>query len=60
MSLIGLLVVVIILGLLLYVVQMLPIPQPFKNAAIVIVVLIAIIFLLGLIGVVPLGDVRIS
>jgi hypothetical protein len=47
MSLVGLLVVVIIIGLLLYLVQWLPLAQPFKVAAVVIIVLIGILWLLG-------------
>ena len=45
--LISLLIVVLVLGLLLYVVQILPIAQPFKTAAIVIVAVIAVVYLLG-------------
>lgn len=59
MSLVGLLVVVIIAGLLFWLVQTLPIPQPWKNIALVIVVLIVIFWLLGAIGVLPQG-IRIS
>ncbi len=47
MSLIGLLVAVIVIGLLLYLVSILPIQAPFKTIAYVVVVLIAIVWLLG-------------
>jgi hypothetical protein len=50
MSLIGLLVVVIIFGLLLWLVGMLPIDPPFKTVAYVIVVVILIIYLLQTLG----------
>ncbi|HEY1878417.1 MAG TPA: Thivi_2564 family membrane protein [Caulobacteraceae bacterium] len=48
--LIPLLVVVIIVGLLLYLIQILPIGAPFKNIAYVLVVLICIIWLLSRFG----------
>lgn len=53
MDLITLLVVVIIIGILFYVLSILPIPQPFKNIAYCVLGLIAVVWLLGLIGVVP-------
>lgn len=53
MSLITLLVVVLILGLVIYLVDIIPLPPPFKTVALVIVVLIAIVYLAGLIGVGP-------
>jgi hypothetical protein len=53
MSLISLLVLVIVLGLVLTLVRMLPIEEPFKN----IVIIIAILALLGGIGVIPVGRV---
>jgi hypothetical protein len=43
-----LLIIVIILGVVVYLVQMAPLPQPFKWAAIAIVCLIAILYLLSL------------
>lgn len=55
MSLIGLLVFVIILGLLYWCITLLPLPQPFKNIAIVILILICIVFLLNSLGVVGSG-----
>jgi hypothetical protein len=54
MSLIGLLILVIVVGLLLYLVQVLPLQAPFKTVALVLVVLIAIVWLLGGSGVVHL------
>jgi hypothetical protein len=57
MSLIGLLIFIIIVGLLYWCVTLLPIPQPFKNIALVIVILICIIFLLNSLGVVGTGPV---
>ena len=45
--LIDLLIMVIVFGLLFYLVGMLPIAQPFKTAAQVILIIIAIVFLLG-------------
>ncbi len=45
--LIDLLVMVIVMGLLYWLVTLLPIPQPFKNVAIVIIVVICIIWLLS-------------
>jgi heme A synthase len=59
MDLISLLVVVIILGLLIYAVGLLPLPRPFKTVAHVIVVLIAIIYLLGMLGYGPGVNLRI-
>lgn len=47
MSLLGLLIAVIVIGLLLYLVQLLPLQAPFKTIAMVLVVLIAIVWLLG-------------
>jgi hypothetical protein len=48
--LIELLVAVIVMGLLYWLVTLLPIPQPFKNIAIVIIVVICIIWLLSFTG----------
>jgi hypothetical protein len=48
--LISLLVAVIIIGLIFYVLSMLPIPQPWANIAKVILVVIVIIWLLGFTG----------
>lgn len=57
MSLVGLLVFILIVGLLYWCVTLLPLPQPFKNIALVIVILICIIFLLNSLGVVGSGPV---
>lgn len=48
--LIDLLILVIIVGLLFYVLSVLPIPQPWLNIAKVILVLIVILWLLGMVG----------
>lgn len=47
MSLVGLLIAVIVVGLLVYLIRMLPIDEPFKNIAIIVLVIILIIWLLG-------------
>jgi hypothetical protein len=47
MDLISLLVAVIVIGLLCWLVTMLPMPQPFKQIATVVMVLICIVWLLG-------------
>lgn len=54
-TLIYLLILCITFGLIYYIVTLLPLPQPFKNVAIIIVVLIMVLILLGvLLGAVPL------
>ena len=60
MTLLGLLVLCIVFGLLLYLVRLLPLEPPFKTAALVILIVIAILVLLGMVGVVPLGNLRIN
>jgi hypothetical protein len=51
MDLISLFVIIIVFGLIFYCVQaLMPIPQPFKNVALVIVVLFFILFLLDRVG----------
>lgn len=45
--LIDLLVAVIVMGLIYYIVTILPLPQPFKNVAIIIVLIICVIWLLS-------------
>lgn len=55
MSLIGLLVFVIIVGLLIYLVRLLPLPDPFRTIAYVILVIIAILWLVSALGVVSMG-----
>jgi heme A synthase len=52
MTLISLLVAIVIIGLLLWLVSVLPIPAQFKTAAYILVVLIAILVLVGYI---PIG-----
>jgi hypothetical protein len=48
--LISLLIAVIVIGLIFYVLSLLPIPQPWANIAKVILVVIVIIWLLGFVG----------
>jgi uncharacterized membrane protein len=59
MDLMSLLIAVIVLGLLFYVVGLLPLPAPFKTIAHVIVIVIAIIYLLGLMGYGPGVNLRV-
>jgi hypothetical protein len=47
MSLVSLLVLVIVAGLIWYLITLLPLPAPFKQVAMVIVILIAILVLVG-------------
>lgn len=58
MTLIGLLVVVIILGLIVYLVQLLPLPAPFKTVAMVLVILVAIVWLCEQAGFLGGGTLR--
>lgn len=58
MSLVGLLVVVIVFGLLMYCVSLLPLPSPWNTIARVILILIAIVWLLNMLGVFAGGTVR--
>jgi hypothetical protein len=44
--LISLLIMCLVLGLLYYLIQMLPLPPPFKQIALVVIIIIAIIWLL--------------
>lgn len=44
--LISLLIAVLVIGLLIWLIQMLPLPDPFKTIAMVIVVIIALLWLL--------------
>jgi hypothetical protein len=50
MDLLSLLLIVIVFGLIYYCVTLLPIPAPFKTIAVVIVLIVAIVYLFGLIG----------
>jgi hypothetical protein len=56
--LITLLVAVIVIGLLYWIVQLMPLPAPFKNIALCIVLVIALLWLLSFAGVLPHGWVR--
>jgi hypothetical protein len=58
MDLVSLLIAVIVLGLLIYVVGLLPLPAPFKTIAYVIVIVIAILYLLGVLGIGPGVNLR--
>jgi len=53
--LIYLIIILIIFGVILYAINALPIQQPFKNIAYILVILVLLLILLSLIGVVPLG-----
>lgn len=53
--LISILIFCIVLGLLYYLVTLLPLPDPFKTIALVVVILIAIIWLLDSFGGLNLG-----
>lgn len=53
--LISLLVTILVIGLLVYLVQMIPLPQPWKQIALVVVIIIAIVWLLRFLGIVPAG-----
>lgn len=53
MNLVNLLIAVVILGIVFYLVGVLPIAYPFKTAAQVLVALIALIYFLGLLGIGP-------
>jgi len=59
MSLIGLLIFVIILGLIFWVIGMIPIPAPFKTIAYVVLAVIILIYLLEMLGALgPIGTLR--
>ena len=47
--LISLLIAILVIGLIIYLIRLLPLEEPWKTAAIAIVVVIAIIWLLGFI-----------
>jgi hypothetical protein len=49
-TLVVLLVVLVVCGLVCYCVNLLPLPAPFKNLALVVVILISILFILGGVG----------
>ena len=48
--LVSLLIAILVIGLIVYLVQILPLPPPFKTAAICVVVVICIIWLLSMFG----------
>ena len=48
--LISLLIAILVIGLLIWLIQMIPLPEPFRTVAIVIVAIIAIIWLLESLG----------
>ncbi len=50
MSLISLLIFIIILGLIVWVIGLLPLPDPFKTIAYVVVVVFVLIYLLEVLG----------
>lgn len=60
MDLMSLLIAVIVLGLLIYVIGLLPLPAPFKMIANVIAIVIAIIYLLGVLGYGPGVNLRVK
>ncbi len=51
--LISLLVMVIVLGVVYYIITLLPLPQPWKNIAIILFLLIALLLFLSYVGVIP-------
>ena len=57
MTLVGLLIVVIVFGLICWCVNALPIQQPFKTIALVILVVILLLWLLGSFGLFAAGPV---
>jgi len=56
--LIYLIILCVIFGLVIYVIQYIPLAQPFKTVIICLAALILILILLSMIGVVPLGTPR--
>lgn len=48
--LITLLITVIVIGLIVYLVTLIPLPDPWRTIAMVLIILIAIIYLLGMLG----------
>ena len=60
MSLVSLIVTLVILGLVMWLVNQLPIEPPFKQIIQVIVILVLILWLLGLVGLIPGGVLRIN
>lgn len=58
--LIHLLILIIVLGAVVWIVRLIPLPPPWHNIALVLVAVIAIVYLLGLIDVVPLGHLSVD
>jgi heme A synthase len=56
--LISLLILIVIFGAIFYVIRIIPIEEPFKTAAYVVILLIFILVLLGLIGIIPGWPIR--
>jgi hypothetical protein len=50
MSLVGILIALVILGLIYWLITMLPLPAPFKQIAMVIMIIIAILWLASMVG----------
>jgi hypothetical protein len=59
MSLISLIVVVIVVALVYWMATLLPIPQPFKNIVLVLVILLAILWLLSAAGLISGLNLRV-
>jgi hypothetical protein len=57
MSLVGLLVFIIIMGLLYWVVTLIPLPAPFKTIALVVLLLICIVYLASAFGLFASGPI---
>jgi hypothetical protein len=58
MDLVSLLILIIVMGLLYYLVMLLPLPAPFKTIAQVVVILICIVWLIGGGGPISIGHLR--
>lgn len=52
-TLISLLVLVLVLGLIFYVVRLIPLPPPFQTVTLVILAIIAILYLVSMLGALP-------
>jgi hypothetical protein len=57
MSLIGLLVFVIVVGVIFYVLSLLPLPEPWKKIATILLCLIVLLYLLSALGIVAAGPI---
>lgn len=58
MPIISILVIILVIGLVLYLIEMLPIDGTMKLIARAIVILVLILWLLSLIGLLPMGSVQ--